>query len=242
MMATPFKQWFKHKLKSHRKQTTSDDGDGKQQLQADDHGSSPLPVTGRDEWPKIPMSTPDGVRVAADYGLFKTLPLELRRQILGHAFGNRTLHVDLTLDHPLIRNPKSHAPPSRRDREADHSKSVRRPHCGLGSDLVLNTNHPKQFRWFSCVCHRRLVRTDDEGGEPVRKEVIEPCEDGCIPGHRLGATSTVHQTATTATDSLCYCESADPDTYQARECFIGATGWLLACRQAYVNLPIPQPA
>jgi hypothetical protein len=142
-MATPFKQWLKHKFKPRKKQTTSDGNVGQHH---DDHDSSPPPpvqITGRDVWPSIPMSTPDGV--ATDYGLFKTLPLELRQQILGHAFGHQTLHVDLTFDHPLTRRTKPPAPPKTRrwkftPTPANLNGRALRTHAGLESELFRDTS------------------------------------------------------------------------------------------------------
>jgi hypothetical protein len=81
-MMAPFTPWLKHKL-----------GSGKQRARSDaSHDTTAevkvakLPLPGRDEWPEIPLST---AHVAAtNYGLFQKLPFELRRQILGHAFGH----------------------------------------------------------------------------------------------------------------------------------------------------------
>jgi hypothetical protein len=85
------------------------------------------------------------------------------------------------------------------------------------------------------VCHRRLVRPDEDDGATFRKPRIEPCEDGCIPGDRIGERP---RRANTRSESLCFCESTDAS---ASKCSIGAIGWLLACRQAYIAGPFPLP-
>lgn len=238
-MMAPFTRWLKHKL-----------GSGKQRARSDaSHGTTAevkvveLPLPGRDEWPEIPLSTAAHV-AATNYGLFQKLPLELRQQILGHAFGHQTLHVDLTCDHPLTRRTKPPAPPKTRRWKFtptpanDINGRALRTHAGLESELFRDTSQPKQWQWFSCVCHRRMVprhEDDEDDGPRFRKRKIEPCDDGCIPGDRICKR---RRRANTRSESLCFCESTDAS---ASECFIGAMGWLLACRQAYVAGPFPLP-
>lgn len=55
------------------------------------------------------------------------------------AFGDRSLHIDLSFGHPLVR------------------QSSQRPsysHCGLGAELQPDKSLPKRWDWFGCVCHR----------------------------------------------------------------------------------------
>ncbi|KAK4149687.1 hypothetical protein C8A00DRAFT_46737 [Chaetomidium leptoderma] len=202
-----FKQWFKGTFNPGKDQTKDDDAKPLPLTKDDDATLEPLPL--RTEWPQIPTSRTTE-ETTANYGLFRRMPLELRRQILNHAFGSRTLHVDLAFDHPYIRKSVH-----RSDTKARHN------HCDFGSDLVRDPRNPKQWQWFSCVCHRRLVRTDEEGlvlsGRTAR---IEPCEDGCIPGRRIGKRDTQRDPSTPSADDMCH---------------IGVMGWLLACRQAYVD-------
>ncbi|KAI2473137.1 hypothetical protein F4781DRAFT_427548 [Annulohypoxylon bovei var. microspora] len=87
-------------------------------------------------------------------------------------------------------------------------------HCGIdvGSDYwrKRDTTKPKAWRWFSCVCHRDFewcVR-----GEGL---ISEPYDDTCLAG----------------TAGCCRgWPGVMPD-----KCFVGVMGWLLACRQAYVE-------
>ncbi|KAL2133779.1 hypothetical protein VTI74DRAFT_1716 [Chaetomium olivicolor] len=207
------KQWLKDRLKP-----------GKQPVS--DSIAKPPPLPYHDAWPAILAATGNS---ATNYGLFARLPLELRQRILTDAFGHRTLHVDLAFNHPLTRKLIKASPPLSRPVQA-RVKQGKRTHCGFGCDLVRDTSQPRAWQWFSCVCHRRLVRVNDD----VRKDRIEPCDDGCIPERRIGRR--VAQTAWEG--SLCRCESeaADCGAAWAREgCFIGVVGWLLACRQSYLD-------
>ncbi|KAL2021752.1 hypothetical protein VTK56DRAFT_6695 [Thermocarpiscus australiensis] len=184
--------------------------------------------------PRMPAST---ANMRLNYGLFQTLPLEVRQEILTQAFGNRTLHVHLAYDHPLVR--KSQFKKNKRRTflsiRADEKPEARRRHCGLGSDLVPDPSKPKQWQWFSCVCHRRVVEVWARHPEPQipPQSRIEPCNDGCLNG-RLFAK---RYAANVEWGALCRCE---PIAYYDRpmadhECFIGIMGWLLACQQAYIE-------
>lgn len=164
----------------------------------------PPPYRTESDWPSI-RPTP------GNYGLFGRLPPELRQQVLGEAFGNRTLHVDLTFDHPLVRRPSSRINKWRKP------GPDARVHCGFGTQLVRDASRPKRWQWFGCVCHRRLVRPVEEGCY-VNKERIQPCQDECVPGKRIGGKPHARP------DSLVLCDS---------DCFVRVMGWLLACRQAY---------
>lgn len=181
------------------------------------------------------------------YGLFGRLPLELRQQILTDALGGRTLHMHLDFDHPLVRR-RLEVPPSRwrafvaaaerrflmttrkgraQLQQQEEEKERKKPgteeprHCGLRSQLVRDEERPKGWQWFGCVCHRREYFNKEEIGgwkstfwfEP-RDEKIKIETDSCC---RWGL--------------WCLCESWSPQR-QATECFVGAMGWLLACRRA----------
>ncbi|KAK3303707.1 uncharacterized protein B0T15DRAFT_421172 [Chaetomium strumarium] len=225
MATTAFKRWLKHKI--------STDNPPK----AEDGHATPEPPY-RADWPILPATTANCM--GPNYGLFGTLPLEVRQRILAQAFGSRTLHVDLTYDHPLVR--KSQLSMGRRMRtflspRADEkgARASRRRHCGLGSDLVRDTSQPKRWQWFSCVCHRRVVEADpiwagDPGPFPPRLR-LEPWKDGCI-------TAPSFERDPSEWGTLCRCEPivVHSDRPMADdECFIGIMGWLLACRQAYID-------
>jgi hypothetical protein len=153
----------------------------------------------------ITPSPDEAVIVTAHYGLFQRLPYEIRYAVLVAAFGSRTLHLDLRFDYPLVC----------RSPEPQSSETIG-PHCGLGSELVRDTRVPQRWQWFSCVCHRRLEWTEAEA-EVMLAQTIKPCDDRC-----LAAT-------------LCTCEGREQLADQASSCFVGVMGWLLACRQAYVE-------
>ncbi|KAK4041137.1 hypothetical protein C8A01DRAFT_15106 [Parachaetomium inaequale] len=217
-MDTPFKRWLKQRFQSSKEATTN---------HYEDHDAPPEPPPYRANCANMPASTAD-IRIM--YGPFQHLPLEIRQQILGHAFGNRTLHLDLTFEHPLTRKPSRREKTNKSTRFSAHPRpTASRTHCGLGTDLVRDASEPKQWQWFSCVCHRRLVRAHEDGGSSVPKARIEPCEDGCIPREPI----VKRVASSTPSMSLCHCESAG--TFSADECFIGVIGWLLACRQAYLD-------
>lgn len=197
------KRWIKDVLKPHNEYNTKPE-----QPEIPKHLLFPLYQT---DWPQIPMST-DQSQNFVNYGLFRRLPLEIRQQILGEAFSNRTLHIDINFDHPLRTSDTSSLWPWK-------GKEAR------------DTSQPKQWHWFSCVCRRRSVRASEEGGEHgYSKRAIEPCDDICVPGTLpLGRRPRLPSLE----PSLCYpCESPD-------EGRIGVMGWLQACRQACVK-PLSQ--
>lgn len=194
-MMSRFRQWLKDRTRSN--------------IKSRNENAFPGPLPFRDEWPQVQQKT------RTDYGYFTRLPQEIRHHILGEAFGNRTVHVDLAFDYPLIRGPAS------KRKDGQHKPS----HCGFGSELIRDTRRPKQRQWFSCVCHRRAYRIDEQGQSGAPWHLLEPCEDGCIPGPRIGKRPG----QAVCSGSLCLCESPG---YSPSDCFIGVTGWLVTCRQA----------
>lgn len=71
--------------------------------------------------------------------LFSRLPIEIRREILLHAFGNRTMHMELVLDRPM--------PEGTRVNSGGGSS-----HGGFAQQRDVSL--PRQWLWRSCVCHR----------------------------------------------------------------------------------------
>ncbi|KFY36953.1 hypothetical protein V494_04920 [Pseudogymnoascus sp. VKM F-4513 (FW-928)] len=147
-----------------------------------------------------------------NYGLFQKLPYEIRRQILIEAFGERTLHVDLSHNHPLVRK----------------SKLQTAKHCDLGSNLVRDTELPMDWQWFGCVCHRpaewpdgstarHSLQIDPEWG--FERAMSRPGEDNCL----IGGDNHLTECGPVAGED------------QPSTCFIGVMGWLLTCRQAYAD-------
>ncbi|KAK7216809.1 hypothetical protein V2G26_004812 [Clonostachys chloroleuca] len=148
---------------------------------------------------------------------FTRLPPEIRRQILVHAFGSRTVHLDLSFRHPfrvishdkcrlLGQSPEAHL------------------HAGIHSRFGLFTpnivlydeSEKKKWRWFSCVCHR--ARPDDP--------MLSYGRRGCV--NREGSTDVHEDKCLSAEGSCTYWPGEIPE-----KCFVGAAGWLLTCKQAY---------
>ena len=157
---------------------------------------------------------PESSRTLQNYGLFGHVPLELRRQILVEAFGGRRIHMDLSYRHPLVRKSRN-----AQTSEPGSSAEAARRHCGLGVDLVPDDSRPKEWQWFSCVCHRRAGYSELEKQQRYEahefSETVEPCDDKCLEGSEF----------------MCICIGAQSDNDDTA-CFVGAMGWLLACRQA----------
>jgi hypothetical protein len=110
--------------------------------------------------------------VTANFSFFEKFPFEIRRQILIEAFGNRTVHMDLRFDHPM-------QPWKQKHRQKGHT------HCDINfkydkfeqrREQRLDRSKPKQWLWWSSVCHRRPP------GPPGRTILQEPHDDGCLQG------------------------------------------------------------
>ncbi|KAI0885825.1 uncharacterized protein GGS22DRAFT_134893 [Annulohypoxylon maeteangense] len=137
--------------------------------------------------------------------IFNLLPPETRRRILIEAFGERTVHIEHSFAHPRV---LSHTNPEK-------------THCGIssvpnrsGGWRTRDTSRPKAWRWFSCVCHRDFewcVRGPGKGTGVL----TEPSEDTCLEG----------------TAACCRWWSGG----MPGKCYVGVLGWILACRQAYVE-------
>ncbi|CAG9940960.1 unnamed protein product [Clonostachys rosea f. rosea IK726] len=116
--------------------------------------------------------------------LFTHIPTEIRHQILIHAFGGRTIHLDLDFEHL---------------------------ESGIG-----------ELRWSSCVCHSskpglpHKLRYEDNFFKPQgRIRTAEKRNPLDCPGILNESLSQP-------------CPSSD-------EFNVGASGWLLSCRQAYAE-------
>ncbi|KAI0131562.1 hypothetical protein F4814DRAFT_438006 [Daldinia grandis] len=99
---------------------------------------------------------------------FQRIPAEVRRMILVEAFGNRTVHLDLCFDHPMVYLSDEEAQKQRNHYGIDPGQA-RRP--------KRDTTRPKAWKWFSCVCHRDTEpRVRGVGGSS------EPYTDICLGG------------------------------------------------------------
>uniref|UniRef100_A0A8H7TRB8 DUF7730 domain-containing protein n=1 Tax=Bionectria ochroleuca TaxID=29856 RepID=A0A8H7TRB8_BIOOC len=144
---------------------------------------------------------------------FFVLPPEIRQLIQVYAFGNRTLHLSLEFRHQI---------------QLRHRGGVHSSHADLSwwpDDIApekLDPKHLRDWRWFSTVCHR-APPPERLGAEPLsfgrivcgKDKKGEPNLDDCLYG--LGRRG--------------HCDEW-PGEYPAK-CMIGATGWLLSCKQAY---------
>ncbi|KAM0326346.1 hypothetical protein ACHAQA_006947 [Verticillium albo-atrum] len=142
---------------------------------------------------------------------FAALPFELRRQILLYAFGRQTLHIDLAFRRPFA--PEPFTAPEKEHPHAHIFCDHMYFHSGQGfRRITVDKSQPKAWRWFGCVCHARAA--DIDAFDPSLADVVDLSTDGCLTGR---------------TD----CD-AWPGTWPGR-CFVGVMGWLLSCRQAYVE-------
>ena len=140
--------------------------------------------------------------------LFFRLPAELRTRILEHAFGCRVIHLDLYHDHPPA-SPDS--PAVLRHHQVGHANLVRDfSRDGLRPEVVRDVSVPKRWVWQSSVCHRRPA------GSSHRPRLHYAAEDLCRHG----------------CSNLPTCQMWPGEGFD--RCRIGAMGWILACRRAYV--------
>ncbi|VTT81077.1 unnamed protein product [Fusarium fujikuroi] len=156
--------------------------------------------------PEIPFLLTPQAQAASIF----TLPPELRRKILVEAFGDRTIHIDLILDHPLRLQR-----PDRRDPKDRFAANYGHHLPETSGNLCLDRSQPKRWQWRGCVCHR-----------------LPPpqyCREKTVPGWEQPAD-----------DFNCegeshHCELWIKTLNDPKCCFIGAMGWLLSCRQAYIE-------
>ncbi|KAL2263993.1 hypothetical protein VTK26DRAFT_3777 [Humicola hyalothermophila] len=170
----------------------------------------PPPLPYRANQHPIATPTSDGESLSS-YGLFGCLPLEIRQQILTETFGNKVLHISLSLDHPLVVIPKKGS-----------ASWFTSDEPGLEVELHRDARQPKDWSWFGCVCRRPHIRHD--GNPEIWKSAVEPWEDDCVPG-----TLILGRRAKRG--------APDPDAcypYHS-ESLIRVMSWLLACRQAYMD-------
>ncbi|KAF7559867.1 hypothetical protein G7046_g4279 [Stylonectria norvegica] len=162
--------------------------------------------------PLIPFPRP----MVSTGPLFQKLPPEIRRQILKEAFGNQIIHMDLIYERPLVARPQCAQAKSRDSTRTCHGCKHRLPHASihLASSplrrLVRDETLPKQWTWRTSVCHR-----NPPNGHSPRQRLIEPAQDEC----RIGS-------------STC-CDLWPGDS--PGKCRVGVMGWLLSCRQAYLE-------
>lgn len=134
---------------------------------------------------------------------FSKLPPEIRHDILVLAFGDRTLHMDLSFNHPMTPFP--------------YWRTSAWPHDYMNGPWKWEPDYHKSKRWHwrSSICHRcrpdhreHSLQTRDE---PYESEP-DAGDDHCLDGFGQN------------------CEFWPGES--PSKCLIGVMGWLLACRQA----------
>lgn len=156
--------------------------------------------------PRPLTATTSDATATAESSFFQLLPSELRRRVLIEAFGARTLHLDLRLEHPLKKNSKPGTSHSRGHANAQ-----------LFHPSLRDSAQRREWTWWSCVCHQ-WIPCGDLNRDPPGLEVpfTEPTLDRCRDPSGLPR-----------------CESYPGELPE--KCSIGAMGWLLVCRQAYIE-------
>lgn len=199
-MKVKLKTWLKQKVSKRRKKLQSPPHEGRFEglTRRGTHRRAIKPSTSIDNLTSTPGAK-----------FYTKLPAELRFQILTLAFGNRTVHMDLSFVHPVAAR-LSTEPPIR-------------GHAGIHIDtrsscpptVKWDRSVPKSWKWWGCVCHRQ--RTSHLKTHTDRLRQIDPGPAG---------------------DYCCFGGShhcADWPGEFPLKCKIGAMGWLLSCRQALVN-------
>lgn len=137
--------------------------------------------------------------------LFHRIPFEIRPQILMLAFGDQTVHMDLQFRYPL----------ALADECLFYDYHARIEGTSMNPVREITKGEKKDWRWFSCVCHRfppyathlPLGRRRTYLGSPF----FNPDKESCLKGS--GTCKTW------------------PGEWPVK-CQIGITGWLLSCKQA----------
>ncbi|KAK2594659.1 hypothetical protein QQS21_007635 [Conoideocrella luteorostrata] len=160
--------------------------------------------------PTILTPSPSKEHLAAGSPFFERLPREVRQYILILAFGGRIVHMDLSFVHPVAsREPGARPLSSHAGINADDVHSFVPPRVNW------DTRRPKSWQWWSSVCHRPLPEHLSSPIDRLRGGAAQPGDDHC----RYGAPHNC---------------KLWPGVYPSK-CQIGAMGWLLSCRQAYME-------
>ncbi|KAI1481831.1 hypothetical protein F4774DRAFT_423789 [Daldinia eschscholtzii] len=164
-----------------------------------------------DEYPRPLEKISPSPAATAKSRFFRDLPPEVRRRILVESFGERILHLDLRLANPI-------------KKEQNHwVKSILASgtHANLNvfDPYVRDFTLPQKWYWSSSICHFGNRNGSHLYMNPpgVGSHRWGPAEDGCLLGQ--GGITGCSQYPGTMPD----------------KCFVGVQGWLLACRQAYIE-------
>ncbi|KAF7558432.1 hypothetical protein G7046_g5729 [Stylonectria norvegica] len=141
---------------------------------------------------------------------FGRLPPEIRHAIQVLAFGDQTVHMELEYQYPY--NLVAEKEPETR---AFHARIDL---TGTGRYAHMDTQGEVKWRWFSCVCHRYppegIHLPLGRRGNMPWGHFREPDVDHCLRG-------------------MCSCKNW-PGKWPVK-CQIGIMGWLLSCRNAYLE-------
>lgn len=162
-----------------------------------------------DPRPRALTPTPSKEHIAIQSAPFFTLPPEIRRKILVEAFGDRTIHIDLVLDHALRLQRYGRRDP--KDRFATGHGHYWPETSG---NLGLDRSQAKRWQWRGCVCHR--LPPPQYCREKTVPGWEQPADDHC----REGDSAYPH------------CELWVKALKDPKCCWIRVMGWLLSCRQA----------
>ncbi|QGI68334.1 hypothetical protein CEK26_012296 [Fusarium fujikuroi] len=141
--------------------------------------------------------------------LWFRVPPNIRSDILRLAFGDTRIHINMEYNRPHIAHPESSS-----------------LHCGIvvgpgeypGEEMrVLDKTKPATWRWWSSRCHRSYPDETKNQGPMTRGGAPGPWVDNC----RNGGNSSV-------------CE-AWKEQEGSSACHVGVMGWLLSCRQNYME-------
>ncbi|CAG9936313.1 unnamed protein product [Clonostachys rosea f. rosea IK726] len=151
---------------------------------------------------------------------FDRLPAEIRRLILIEAFGHRTLHMNLEFQHPFHLVDAKSDDLSNTHAGIEYSAVASADGSMTGPPSHLLTSEARQWTWFGCVCHRipptcSALSYGRRRSWPIGHGIAsEPNGDCCLEG-----AGTCNEW---------------PGEWPGK-CQIGALGWLLSCRQAYLE-------
>lgn len=116
---------------------------------------------------ELPSPVHVSIGVPAHNNPMGPLPPEIRREIIFAAFGHRTLHLDLALQHPPMSYPGS--------------TTATASHANVHLLRHRNVLRPRRWEWWSCECHNAPRRTWDV---PAREGYWrhQPANDTCREG------------------------------------------------------------
>jgi hypothetical protein len=147
---------------------------------------------------------------SANSSFFTKLPPEIRNQIYLYAFGQRTIHLDYRYSVAL----------PRRTEPLDHAGIDRDGAQWIGS---MSCDKPKEWRWWSSVCHRN----------PVEPAWFDTCRTGRGLCWLFDDYAAAIQEVDTDEEKEKLKERIRNGIGCAGEkCFLGVRGWLGSCRQA----------